>query len=67
MHESCGICLQDITEGEPITYLHMHSAHGFHAFHKDCATPWVGLRRCLALVQPMSTTLLLSGTSAVRI
>ena len=39
MHESCGICLQDINEGEPTTYLHMHSAHGFHAFHKDCATP----------------------------
>ena len=27
MHESCGICLQDINEGEPTTYLHMHSAH----------------------------------------
>ena len=45
MHESCGICLQDINEGEPTTYLHMHSAHGFHAFHKDCATPWVGQGR----------------------
>ena len=45
MHETCGICLQDINEGEPTTYLHMHSAHGFHAFHKDCATPWVGQGR----------------------
>ena len=45
MHETCGICLQDINEGEPTTYLHMHSAHGFHAFHKECATPWVGQGR----------------------
>ena len=45
MHETCGICLQNINEGEPTTYLHMHSAHGFHAFHKDCATPWIGQGR----------------------
>ena len=45
MHESCGICLQDINEDEPITYLHMHSAHGFHAFHKDCAAPWLAQGR----------------------
>ena len=35
--EVCTICQDNIHADEAITYLHMNSTNGHHAFHKNCA------------------------------
>ena len=39
--EVCTICQDSIHADEAITYLHMNSANGHHAFHKNCAAQWL--------------------------
>ena len=35
--EVCTICQDNIHADEAVSYLHMNSANGHHAFHKNCA------------------------------
>ena len=39
--EVCTICQDNIHADEAITYLHMNSTNGHHAFHKNCAAQWL--------------------------
>jgi len=54
MAETCGICLDDMTNGDKISSLKCHPTHKFHA---SCITEWMYVEpKC-----PMCQTLIASG------